>query len=393
MEKIYTYENSINPWIMDPKEQSSIDEIITIDDKKITAKYLWELNSIEREKVLYKVFNYYRKNGFPYEKLSKEYIINQFKKLKKYDTTKILNSEHCLSNYGNLCLDVCRYFNNDLFYKSKGDKDTLSIEEVFYNDELFINSLKNRMGWKTTKEDGVERPFLFAISDKQILNGIRNSGLGYGVSNFRPTIAKFIFEKYLSNIKNPLIYDYSAGWGARALAAMSLNYNYISTDPLTSNNINKIIEFFKENKCIDGYYKCYNTGSETEWLKENKILLNSVDMCFSCPPYFTLERYSNNKSQCYNAYDNFNDWINEYWLKTVINCKNLLKEEGLFGLVIKEKYNKYELKEEMNKKIIENNFVLEDTYQLITSKNHLSGKKKSGEKVKNNEYILIYKKI
>lgn len=379
----YTYENSTNPWLIDPLDTS---DIITINGNKITAEYMWSLNANERTDLLYKVYDYYIARGFPCECLSVDYISNQFQKLCKYDTSKVMTSDGFISNSGNLCLDVCRYYCRDKFYKSRGDNNSRSIEDVFYDKEEFIKVLKNRMGWNTTKEDGTERPYLFGISDKQILNGIRNSGLGYGVSNFRPTIAKFIFERYLSDRKDPKIFDYSAGWGARALAAMSLGYSYIATDPYTYSNINNLISDLGK-PTLNAF--CYNSGSENSVLYQS-IEDKSVDMCFSCPPYFTLERYSWSDRQCYNKYANFVDWIEEYWRGTVKNCKRFLKDDGYFGLVIKDCYEKYPLKDEMNRILEEEGFVLKDSYQYKTNKNHLSGKKKNGSVIKNNEWILIY---
>ena len=46
----------------------------------------------------------------------------------------------------------------------------------------------------------------------------------------------------------------------------------------------------------------------------------------------------------------------------------------------------------MNRILEEEGFILKDCYQYKTTKNHLSGKKKSGNGIKNNEYILIYEK-
>ena len=69
-----------------------------------------------------------------------------------------------------------------------------------------------------------------------------------------------------------------------------------------------------------------------------------------------------------------------------------MKDDGYFGLVIKDFYDKYPLKDEMNRILEEEGFVLKDGYQYKTNKNHLSGKRKNGNRIKNNEYILIYEK-
>ena len=117
-----------------------------------------------------------------------------------------------------------------------------------------------------------------------------------------------------------------------------------------------------------------------------------VDMCMSCPPYFTLEKYSDDNSQCYNKLANYEDWLKEYWVPTVNNCNSILKDNGYFVLIIKDFYKKFALKEDMSKVIMDNNMKLIDTFQYKTQRDHLSGKRKSGVMSKNSEYVLVFKK-
>ena len=78
----YTYENSSNPWLMDKKDDTNI---ITINNHKLTAAYLWSLNNHERENALQDVFNYYREKGFPYITLTDDEIIKNYNKLINYN--------------------------------------------------------------------------------------------------------------------------------------------------------------------------------------------------------------------------------------------------------------------------------------------------------------------
>jgi len=380
----FTYENSENPWLMNHKNESALE----INNKKITAEYLWTLNSEQRIQCLNDVFSYYRKNGFPYERYTDEHIIKQFNKLKKYDISKVINEEGFISNSGHLCLDVCRHFCYDKFWKASSET-MMSIEDVFNDDTAFLKVLKNRMGWNTSSEDGNDRPYMFTISDKMILTGIRNSAQGYGVSNFRPTIAKFIYQKYLQDIYSPTVFDYSGGWGARALAAASLNYNYYATDPLTSENINTLGNFLKTNNLITSTIKCFNSGSEITETYKN---IPQVDMCMSCPPYFNLEVYSDNETQSYNEHKNFDEWIKTYWTYTVNNCNSILKKDGFFVLIIKDYYKDLPLKDKMVEIVNNLGYTLIDTYQYKTSNSHLSGKIKTGKNTKTSEYVIVWRK-
>ena len=389
----YTYENSSNPWLMGSKDSETKDKkILTINGNKITSEYMWSLNAEERNKLLKDVFEYYRKEGFPTETYDDKFLIDSFKKLEKADQHKVIDNNGYVSNFGQLCLPVCRHFCADKFWKASSESMS-SIEDVFYNDDLFIKVLKNRMGWNVTTEGGEVRPYMFTLSNSMIRCGIRNSGYGYGVSNFRPIIAKYIYNKYLAGEISPTVYDFSAGWGARCLAAMSLRYNYIGVDPLTSNNINDMIKFYKNSKelYIPGSYICYNVCSQDEVLYE--LLPDNIDLAFSCPPYFNLEVYSKDATQSYNQYSNYNDWLEYYWRPTIKICHNKLKDAGKLVFIIKDRYGKLDLKEGMEKIIFEEGFEFVESLQYKTSVNHLSNKVNTGRNIKNNEYILTYAKL
>ena len=389
----YTYENSSNPWLMGSKDSETKDKkILTINGNKITSEYMWSLNAEERNQLLKDVFEYYRAKGFPVEKYDDKFLIDSFKKLEKADQYKVIDANGYVSNFGQLCLPVCRHFCADKFWKASSESMS-SIEDVFYNDDLFIKVLKNRMGWNVTTEGGEVRPYMFTLSDSMIRCGIRNSGYGYGVSNFRPIIAKYIYNKYLAGEISPTVYDFSAGWGARCLAAMSLRYNYIGVDPLTSDNINDMIKFYKDSKelHISGSHICYNVCSQDEVLYE--LLPDNIDLAFSCPPYFNLEVYSKDATQSYNQYSNYNDWLEYYWRPTVKICHNKLKDNGKLVFIIKDRYGKLDLKEGMEKIIFEEGFEFVESLQYKTSVNHLSNKVNTGRNIKNNEYILTYAKL
>lgn len=116
------------------------------------------------------------------------------------------------------------------------------------------------------------------------------------------------------------------------------------------------------------------------------------DMCMSCPPYFTLEKYSHDDTQSYNKYAEYEDWLSEYWNKTVVNCKTYLKDNGYFVLIIKDVFRKYNLKDDMCKIIKDNGFEYVEEYAIFNTTNHLTGKAKTKNSTKNNEYIIVFKK-
>lgn len=369
--------NSSNPYLLNKKSN------ITIGPEGIplNAEYIWGKKQQDRNDLVEYVFNYYRKNGFPFKRESKECLKLTYDKLIKRQVDDILNDKGEIVNSNSYGGNIIKHFMGELFYSTKGGKNSMSCLEVFNNDDLFRDVLRNRMGYRTSGEDGTKRPYIFSISDDMIIQGIRSSGLGFSTSQFKIMLAKYIYEKYAG--KNSKVIDYSSGWGARALAAGSLNISYFGIDPLTHIKCNEMMKFFN----IDG--NVINGGSEEE--SSYKHIPNDCDLAFSSPPYWNLEVYSDNDSQSYNKYNDYNNWINIYWENTVKNCFNHIKTNGKFILCIVDNVGKHSIGKDMvdicKKYMTENSHL-----NIKVHKSHLSGKKKSGNISKTTETFYIFDK-
>ena len=363
-----------NPWLMEINNQ---DAIIGPEGIPLTAKYIWGKKGEDRENLVKFAFDYYRKRGFPFNRLSDIELKEEFEKLKNKDPNDVINENGEIKNSSSLGNDIYKSFIWEKYYKSKGNsKRSKSVYEVFYDDDLFLKVLKNRMGYCITKEGGEERPFCFTITDKMIIQGIKSSGLGVNISLFKPIVAKYLYKKYAKK----RVFDYSSGWGARSLAAISLNLEYYGVDPLTSFENNEIISFFNgKGKVIDGVSE------------DNYKDIPMVDCIMSCPPYFDQEIYSNDENQSVIKYKNYEDWINIYWKNTVKNCLNILDKEGYFILIMKNKVGKYNIYEDMKKVCLDNNLIIVEEINYRTSNSHLSNKKNTGKISKNTEIVLVFK--
>ena len=365
------------PWLIN---RNNSDAIIGPEGEPLTADYIWSKQGKDREDLVLWVFNYYRGKGFPFVELSDEEMRKKFNVLKKKNPDDIVNDEGEFKNSSSLGNDIYKTFLGKEYFSAKGTEKTKSVYEVFYDDELFLKVLKNRMGYCLTREDGEERPYIFSISDRMIIQGIHSTSYGYNVSLYKPVIAKWIYKYYAKK----RIFDFSSGWGARSLAAMSLGIEYYGVDPLTSVGINKMMKFFNgEGYVVDG---C----SEDESIYKN---IPKVDCIMSSPSYFNLENYSDSETQSINRYKEYENWLEGYWKKTVENCLKILEDSGYFILFVKNKVGKYNLAEDM-KKICEESgeLKLEKMTNIRTSTSHLSGKKLSKKISKNTELVYIWRK-
>jgi tRNA1(Val) A37 N6-methylase TrmN6 len=375
--KVFDSTNSNNPFLINRKDGVISD----INGEKLTAEYIWSKIGKDRDNLVDYVFNYYRKNGFPFKRENNNDLFNEYNKIKEKDPTDILNKDGYIVNSSSSGTNIVKHFMGELFYSTKGAGKSKSCLDVFNDDILFRDVLKNRMGYRTTKEDGTVRPYVFAISDDMILQGMRSSGLGFSTSSFKTMVAKYIYNTY-AGIGSRVL-DYSSGWGNRALAAGSLDIYYTGIDPLTYSKVNDMMKFFN----IKG--EVLSGCSENNELYHN---LGMYDFIFSSPPFFNLEVYNDAETQSYNKYKNYESWIKNYWENTVKNCCDHLKIGGRFAVCMVDKLGKFNIGNDIFdvcKKYMEADNII----PIKVCKSHLSGKKESGNITKTTEKLYILKKL
>lgn len=299
------------------------DELIEINNQKLTKKYIQSLTKEERLEWVEPIFLYLRKNGFIY--MDDEKSLNkEWKRLLEYQPD--LNSLEIFNN-SSVATEICKYFCHNFYLATEVGKPT--IIDNFNDDKLLKRMIVNRLGLDWLEEDG-RGPGVneaFNLSFKMIvIQAQRSMRLVNATSMFKPTIAKYMYTKY-SN-EGDTVYDYSIGWGGRMLGAASCNRKYIGTDPLTVKECQSMAEYFnlKNIQLIDN-------GSEHVKLQEN-----SIDFSFSSPPYYSQEQFSKYLSQAYNKGEDY--FYNIYWKDTLENIKYMLKPDKWFGLNITRKYDK-----------------------------------------------------
>jgi hypothetical protein len=117
-------------------------------------------------------------------------------------------------------------------------------------------------------------------------------------------------------------------------------------------------DFTYLNKKVDIYKK----GSE-EFLPQKE----SLNLCFTSPPYFDTEKYSLEKSQSFIKFPTEKEWINGFLKKTIENCHYGLKRGG-YMLYNIANTSKYKFIEDATVKISkELGFKQEETLQLTLS--------------------------
>lgn len=272
--------------------------------------------------------------------------------------------------------DITNYFFKDLIAKVVFYDRRWSIEEVFENNDIlklcYCFTQGNTKFFPTTNPPIKNLETAFRVGCARATRK---------ASNFPMKTIDSILQQY--NI-NDVYYDYSCGWGVRMLSAMKNKIKYLGTDPnyILVDRLKELHSMYDNENNTVTEIDIRSHGSEIfvpEW--EGK-----VGVIFSSPPYFGLEDYKIG-NQSYQEGMSYEDWLEGYLRPTIRNSIRYLCEEGHFLINIKD-YNKFPLVSDTIR------ICKEEGLELITSHtlNNITRHNSLGEKVDNNEDILVFKK-
>lgn len=299
--------------------KSSGYEDVLIDLKKYTKTRYDDANQLEKDKLIDEVFNIYRsKNIFPITYYSKEGIKDEIKSVIEKEVEWDYESDVLDLRY-NQGQSLCRFlFPNMQDVVVNGDKRGQPYKK-FHNDHNLKRAIKFCLDHKKSK---------VPVLPTGIKDGLEMLG-GNSATNFKTMNAKALYQHFCK--KGDIVLDYSSGFGGRMLAAMSLELRYVGIDPSddTCKNLEVLGNHIKE--INDSDFFIHKRGSEEafpiSWFKK-------VDFAFSSPPYFDLEVYSSDDTQCYNKFDTLEEWFDGYVRPTIRNIYNSLKSGKYYAVNI-----------------------------------------------------------
>ena len=307
------------------------------------------ISDIDIEEGVEIIFKYYRERGFPHYTVREDEKYTHMKKLRKFDIdtifidNQIIQTMHCLRLAWN-------YFPHWVEVQCGSSKMP---PMGYFNDDTMLKGII-RKTWIWQLNYGRNR-----FTENRFRQCLKLYQGSQGVSNFRPTAAKVIYEKF----GGETIWDMSCGWGGRLLGflASSNTKHYIGTEP-SSKTYDGLLEMKKDFSYLEKQVDIYKLGSE-----EYKPKKESLDLCFTSPPYFDTEKYSDEETQSYVKFPTQDDWVNGFLRKTIENCYYGLKKNS-YMLINIANTPKYKFIEKQTVKISkELGFVQEDTLQLTLS--------------------------
>ncbi len=284
----------------------------------ITPDEFNQMTDDEKNETVDRIFNIIRsKNIFPIYYFNDEGIKQEIRKCieKNVDfdgktlSTKDISGQHlCSFLFPNLHKVECKGVKNN------------SMWDRFFDDTKLKKTIKFTLTYEPMKN-----------SYTSLYRSSRLIG-GNVATNFPPMKAKALYEKYCP--EGAVIYDFACGFGGRMLGALSSknNYKYLGVEPCTEtyNSLNKLGEYVEEVTGRKGSFKVYKCGSENKLTNKTEF----VDFAFSSPPYFNLEKYSDEETQCYNRFKTLDEWFDGYVRPTIQNIYTYLKKDAYYAVNI-----------------------------------------------------------
>jgi len=252
--------------------------------------------------------------------------------------------------------------------------------EVFTNDESFLKAIERRTKLGNAFSDGGLRKILRTFSSTQ------------SVSNFRPTAAAAVYHRLLPD-GGGVVWDMSAGFGGRLLGALVCDRvdRYIGTDPSTY-AVDGVREMAEElvpmaaqlgRRTLD--VELHQVGSE-DFLPER----NSLQLCFSSPPYAGWEQYSHEPTQSHIKFPTQQEWLHGFIGATLRNCAHGLKRNGILAINIAAVAAYPNLAKAFLRFAEDNGWRLVETLHLQLSK--MVGLKHIGKSAFKSEPIFVFRK-
>ena len=275
------------------------------------------------------------------ERKELEDIVKKWIKDKNYEVARLLyNDDYMQYNVSRLMdLSIGDVYDGESFGLSALG---VSVLQSFFSELEHVE----KSGGKSFSEFCLKSEKAFSRYVRKLLRFGRSSmdmrsnfsfvGAG-NCSNFRPATAKALYEVYGKD--NCKILDTSSGFGGRLLGFFTAKntYEYVGIDPNTADSCNKFIDFMRMRFEINKKAYVNKIGSEDFTIENYPQYENYFDISFTSPPYFNIERYSDDETQSHIKFNTYGSWVDGFYRNTIYNSCNALKIDGTFAINIFEK--------------------------------------------------------
>ena len=252
---------------------------------------------------------------------------------KKFTDEELLKDIDNYKNGKGKLNKVLNHFFEECIFNCKGGRGAKTPLEALQDEQSMnriLEAIKKSPNLYYSEDEIVNVKKFFSMAGR----------IAQKVANFCPQNAKNIYFRYfpnaLTDTRNKLnVLDTSCGFGSRMSAVLLNGHNYYGFDPNIDlqKQLIKCAKFYKSHNLIDNAQKCtlYSSGSE----QFRSELENTIDVSFTSPPYFNLERYYDDNSASTINYNDYQAWLNEFVKPTIENTYKYLKVGGYAMINIK----------------------------------------------------------
>jgi 1-aminocyclopropane-1-carboxylate deaminase/D-cysteine desulfhydrase-like pyridoxal-dependent ACC family enzyme len=310
--------------------------------EKIAQMDQKDIESMDRETLVSIV----RSNGYPYKKytISHSDVLQMMDNLTEY-IPPIINQNYTIKNIS---------FNPTLTFLGK-PTIIVQLDEDYskYNNLSDYFQEECRMKCKRYDQsispynyfyDNIEKTIDFALKR---YNKINNYTLRESLYSMIPECTAFRPTLMVSMIKlfgGRTILDFSSGWGDRLLGALACDKIidfYCGVDPNSClhPNYQHMISFFKRDP-----NKFMMIQSE---FQTATVPIKNYNLIFTSPPYFVLEKYSDEPTQSINKNTELDDWLENFLFFSLKKSWDLLIDQGHLAISINDMRDSFKFVEQM----------------------------------------------
>lgn len=261
---------------------------------------------------------------------------------------------------------------------------------AFAKPSLLRNVLRYRLGLNNSKD------YTYTLSTGEVVQtretfdiALKNVRRGFvvqrqTVSFFKPSVACSIYRKWVSGTDAPVVWDASCGFGARLLgfSAAFPRGVYLGNEPATKTHRDVVAlaaDLLAAGELAGA--AVLRVGSEVEAPFGEAML----DLVFTSPPYFNLEKYYDEPGQCWKDHPTEAEWYEHYLLPTVAAAFVGLKAGCCMVINVDARCKPLVLRaaEEVG-------FVFEQEDALVLGSDHFARKRE--DTVERGEPVLVFRK-
>lgn len=308
-----------------------------------TDKWDFIVNNYEKEQIKNLISDAIQDYSIPMplRTISYEDSKNDFIQLMNLDTSKMLKKSKTYTRYD------YKYPMSDFFIE-QSKIGNLSSDYFQQYNRFLCDSINSPSPYRTWHQEKFRKTLLnslFTLKFKDLnTTNLRNAiGLRkYIASQFKPSVAKFLYDKFQAK----KVLDFSSGWGDR-LAAFYASKNtsfYFGIDPNERlfDKYNDQISMYNDELKKNGVHKEVKlVNSPAENIDFKDYGNPKFDFIFTSPPYFNIERYTQDEHQSWKKYKKIDSWLENFLFNVLEKAWNQLEDGGVLAINISDVYSNH----------------------------------------------------